>query len=192
MLHAARKTTMTDHPTLSAAQQKWPNVPACYGWLSLDRRGDWRLQDERVSHRGLIAFLNQNYRCDAHGRWFVQNGPQQVFVRLSGTPWVFRMQPDGPVAHTGQVAGAIREVWLDDGGSVLLRTDLGSGLLDDRDLAAFLTKLTDASGALADDEALISVMNGQSDSVFWQGLPVQAIAAVNLENCLKFVANPQP
>ncbi|WP_416346426.1 DUF2946 family protein, partial [Escherichia coli] len=21
---------------------KWPNVPNCFGWLALDRRGQWR------------------------------------------------------------------------------------------------------------------------------------------------------
>ena len=26
---------------------KWPDVPACYEWLALDRRGQWRLQGER-------------------------------------------------------------------------------------------------------------------------------------------------
>ncbi len=183
---------MTDSPTLTAAQRKWPNVPACFGWLTLDRRGDWRLQDERVSHPGLITFLNQNYRCDESGRWFVQNGPQQVFVRLAGTPWIFRMQPDGPLAHTGQPAGEIRQVFVDDEGNVLLQTDLGSGLRDDRDLAAFLAKLSDACGAPADEEALISLMHGQSGGVYWQKLPVQAMSAVNLENSLKFVADPQP
>ena len=27
---------------------KWPNVPAVYGWLTLDRRGNWLLQGERI------------------------------------------------------------------------------------------------------------------------------------------------
>jgi hypothetical protein len=33
-----------------------PEVPACYGWLSLDRRGRWRLRGETVTHAGLKAF----------------------------------------------------------------------------------------------------------------------------------------
>ena len=73
-----------------SAIAKWPNVPACYDWLSLDRRGDWRLQGERVTHHGFIALLNRQYGVDEHGCWFVQNGPQRVFVRLDYTPWVFR------------------------------------------------------------------------------------------------------
>ena len=183
---------MPDTPTLTAAQRKWPNVPACYGWLSLDRRGDWRLQDERVSHHGLIAFLNQNYRCDAQGRWFVQNGPQQVFVRLACTPWVFRMQPTGPVAHTGQAAGDVTAVYLDEEGSILLETALGIGLLDDRDLSAFLATCVDANGAPADEVQFMATLSGQPNQAFWQGLALQPIAAVNLKFRFKFEADPQP
>ncbi len=51
---------------------RWPNVPACYGWLSLDARGRWRLQDETISHPGMIAFLNANYTCEADGSWLVK------------------------------------------------------------------------------------------------------------------------
>ena len=30
--------------SLPAAMAKWPNVPAVYGWLSLDRRGNWLIR----------------------------------------------------------------------------------------------------------------------------------------------------
>lgn len=46
---------------------QWPKVPACYGWLSLDRRGCWRLKGQVISHRGLISFINSHY--DADGSW---------------------------------------------------------------------------------------------------------------------------
>ena len=75
-----------------SAIARWPNVPACYDWLSLDRRGDWRLQGERVTHRGLIEFMNRQYGSDETGRWFVQNGPQRVYVELAATPWIFHRQ----------------------------------------------------------------------------------------------------
>ena len=60
-----------------SAIAKWPNVPACYEWLSLDRRGDWRLRGERVTHRGLIDFINRQYAVDETGRGVVHNGPQR-------------------------------------------------------------------------------------------------------------------
>ena len=85
-----------------SAIAKWPNVPACYDWLSLDRRGNWRLQGERVTHRGLIEFMNRQYGSDESGCWFVQNGPQRVFVSLAYTPWVLRREGDAFVTHNGQ------------------------------------------------------------------------------------------
>ncbi len=121
-----------------SAIAKWPNVPACYDWLSLDRRGDWRLQGERMTHSGLINFINRQYGCDESGCWFLQNGPQRVFVTLAYTPWVFRRQGEAFVSHTGEAAGEIKAIYLDEEGSILLETTFGIGLLDDRDLPTFL------------------------------------------------------
>ena len=61
---------------------KWPNVPAVFGWLSLSRRGDWLLKGEPVHNPGIRDFFGRNYACDDTGRWFVQNGPQRVYVLL--------------------------------------------------------------------------------------------------------------
>ena len=38
-----------------AALKKWPNVPACYGWLALDARGEWYMRDERVQAAGAVS-----------------------------------------------------------------------------------------------------------------------------------------
>lgn len=125
-------------PDVSAAV-KWPPVPACYGWLSLDRRGSWRLQGEPVRHPGLIAFINAHYAADESGRWIFQNGPQAVFASLDYTPLVWRMDFDGSLtAHTGAAAGAVAAAYLDEEGSVLLHAARGIGLLDDRNLGAFV------------------------------------------------------
>ena len=87
------------------ALQKWPNVPHCFGWLALDKRGDWYMRDDRVQalgyfpqakgsklvHVKLIEFIQRNYLHDEHGQWYFQNGPQRVFVELACTPFVWRM-----------------------------------------------------------------------------------------------------
>ena len=75
------------------AMAKWPDVPQCFGWLSLDVRGRWRIQGELIAHTRAQAFLSRHYRADEQGRWYVQNGPQQVFVALDYTPWIYRWQP---------------------------------------------------------------------------------------------------
>lgn len=82
---------------------KWPNVPDCYGWLALDRRGQWRMRNEFaqeknlpgqvIEHPALKEFISRNYASDALGRYFFQNGPQRVFVSLDLTPWIVRIIP---------------------------------------------------------------------------------------------------
>jgi len=82
---------------------KWPNVPHCFGWLALDRRGQWRMRDELtqqnnlpgqvIQHAALNEFIARNYACDELGRYFFQNGPQRVFITLDITPWIVRMIP---------------------------------------------------------------------------------------------------
>jgi len=132
-----------------AAMAKWPNVPDCRGWLSLDRRGQWRLQGSVVRHAGLAEFIGRNYTCDETGAWFMQNGPQRVWVELEATPWVFRMAGDDSfVAHTGDAAGGIEAAWLVDDESLCLRTAQGLfGLIDDRDLLALLERITRLDGS---------------------------------------------
>ncbi len=174
-----------------SASAKWPDVPACYNWLSLDRRGDWRLQGERVTHRGLIGFISRNYGFDESGRWFMQNGPQRVFVSLSYTPWVFRREDDGFVSHTGQPAGNVRAVLLDDEGSVLLETELGIGLLDDRDLATFIGQCMHRDRQAVDETAFADLMAGRTAEIRWQNLPVEPIAAVDVKKRYKFTPQPQ-
>ena len=83
---------------------KWPDVPHCFGWLALDRRGQWRMRDEYaqqnqlsgnvIRHEALTEFIARNYACDALGRYFFQNGPQRVFITLDATPWIVRLIPD--------------------------------------------------------------------------------------------------
>src|SRR5215203_7506911 len=70
---------------------KWPNVPAVYGWLTLDRRGNWLLKGERINNPAIIEFIGRNYEPDAQGRWYFQNGAQRVYVELEYTPMVYRV-----------------------------------------------------------------------------------------------------
>src|SRR5262245_10851898 len=72
------------------AMAKWPNVPNVYGWLNLDRRGNWMIKGDRIANEGVTAFIGRNYAPDEQGRWYFQNGPQRVFVTLDYTPFVIR------------------------------------------------------------------------------------------------------
>ncbi len=130
------------------AMAKWPNVPACYGWLGLDARGDWYMRDERIQAKGpftkskgsrlehdkLIAFIGRNYTHDEMGCWFFQNGPQRVYVELEATPWIWRLQPDGSLqSHTGQPVRMQRCI-TDEYGRLYIDTEQGFGLLHTQDV----------------------------------------------------------
>jgi hypothetical protein len=124
--------------SVQRALEKWPNVPNCFGWVSLNRRGQWLIKDEQITHKRAIQFIERNYAHDEHGRWFVQNGPQRAFCDLEYTPMVYRLDIDSGISsHTNARCKSISAVILDDEGNLLLETNLGIGILDDRDLLAF-------------------------------------------------------
>lgn len=165
-----------------AAIAKWPDVPACFGWLRLTRRGEWRVPDGPIRHPGLSAFIGRNYETDATGRWFFQNGPQQVFVGLDYTPFILRLAtPDTLVTHTGLPVNHISDAWLDDEGSLLLACEHGIGLLEDRDLAAFCHHL---DGNLESPEGPLHLN--------WNGrqLTLGRIARAEVPARFSFVAEP--
>jgi len=113
---------------------KWPNVPAVFGWLSLDRRGQWRIKGEKIANAALREFIGRNYECDPQGRWYFQNGPQRVYVKLEYTPLVVHFEGETLLDHRGRPFHA-ESMLLDDAGSVLMAGEGTVALLDDRDLA---------------------------------------------------------
>ena len=137
-----------------AALLKWPQVPACHGWLGLDARGDWYMRDDRVQaagtfpavkgsrleHAALVAFIARNYEADAEGGWYFQNGPQRVYVELEAAPLVIGVQrhPEGYLlaAHTGTGVGPVKSAWVDEHGRLFLDTEAGFGLVRSLDMDA--------------------------------------------------------
>ena len=120
------------------ALAKWPDVPDVYGWLALDRRGNWLLRGERIGNRALRDFIGRNYAADGRGCWYFQNGPQRVFAALAYTPLVLHLQGDALFDHCGRTFEAPHQEFVDEEGSVLVAGASGVGLLDDRDLARYV------------------------------------------------------
>jgi len=184
---------------------KWPNVPAVYGWLRLDRRGQWWIKSgliktvaggfERIANPALADFIGRNYAADAEGRWYFQNGPQRVFVALDYTPWVYRLDDAGGafLAHTGAAPRAPEAAFLDDAGALLLETEMGIGVLLDRDLPAVLERLADDRG-LAVERRLEEVAQGGEARLMLHGrtLAVGFIRAGDVPRRFGFVARPAP
>lgn len=141
-----------DQDVLSALA-RWPDVPAAYGWLSLDGRGRWHFHPQGASADGgpgesitntqILGFIDRNYEHDETGRWFFQNGPQRVYLRLDVAPLILRYSDDKQslVAHTGKPCGAVMSWWLDDSGRLFAQTEAGPGVIDDRDLMSILADM---------------------------------------------------
>ena len=124
-----------------AAMAKWPDVPAVYGWLALDARGQWRLKGEVLSQRALLAFFGRNYLCDSAGCWLVQNGPQRVYVALETAPLVLRRHPGfWQAAPTGE-NGAVTALYLTPEGECYAAFACTLAAIDDRDLAVVLNEM---------------------------------------------------
>ncbi len=143
------------------AMKKWPNVPAVSGYISLDQSGHWRHHPagdanqhpgqvgERIAHQGLLAFFNRNYQADEQGRWFIQNGPQRVYVRLDAAPLIVSLAQDQAHLqdHTGRPVETIQAWYISAEGRLYLRTSAGPALLAGRDVPALLEQLhTDQHG----------------------------------------------
>ncbi|MBJ7262356.1 MAG: DUF2946 family protein [Burkholderiaceae bacterium] len=145
------------------ALARWPNVPAAYGWLSLNPRGAWRFHrggnanlgsaGEPIGNTRIQAFIGRNYTHDDKGRWFFQNGPQRVYLRLDTAPYIVHQTTEGRlVTHTGSIFGPVARWILDDAGRMYAQSDTGPAAIDDRDLAAVCESLHLEDGAAAIDE----------------------------------------
>lgn len=188
-----------------AAMARWPQVPAVAGWLSLDPRGNWRLhpqgdadaggRGEAITNDRILAFFNRNYAAEADGRWFVQNGPQRVYVRIDGAPLVLRTGGDGATlqTHTGHPVTRIDAWWLDDAGRLFASTNVGPAMIEDRDLDAVVQGLclpdgSPAADRLADGDSIDALRYpaGGLDAA----APFTELAAADVPARLGFAALP--
>lgn len=166
---------------VKAALAKWPKVPACYGWLALDQRGQWRMRDdacqavgapgEIIRHTALIDFIQRNYQSDQNGCWYFQNGPQKVFVNLTSAPYILRLHSNADAEiqarlHDGQELPAPLRVAMNADGQLLLGWETAFAALDDRDLQ-LLCRVLYQHQQPASDEAIADWLGsgGQSGSL---------------------------
>ncbi len=129
------------------AVKRWPNVPAVYGWLSLSARGDWRLHPlgdaqtggpgEGITNPQILGFMGRNYASEPDGKWFFQNGPQRVYVRLDAAPYIVHVEPNTAAltTHNGRVVQNVLGWFADERGQLYAQTELGAVRIDDRDLS---------------------------------------------------------
>lgn len=147
------------------AMKRWPNVPALFGWLGLDRRGRWLVQGETISHPRIIDVINRNYAADEHGRWYFQNGPQRGYMQLESAPLVLFVGEDSErlVTHTGREVEQVRAAYLDEEGALMLVTEHGPAEVAGTDLQWILDRLS-IDGQPVDDQALATALELPSES----------------------------
>ena len=192
---------------------KWPNVPHCFGWLALDRRGQWRMRDEYaqtnqlpgnvIQHVALNEFISRNYAHDSLGRYFFKNGPQRVFITLDATPWIARMIPgeSGPQLST-QCGTEIKPhgALSDEKGNIYITGSIPQSLSDQINSTVF-TQTESLSVALLHDHDL-DLFSDQSQveedacsfrgSWQWDGkdLPIEPIHSAELAGRFHFIKAP--
>jgi Protein of unknown function (DUF2946) len=186
------------------AMARWPNVPAVYGWLRLDGRGRWLIKDQPIGNAIVSAFISRNYLCDDQGRWYFQNGPQQVFVALDYTPFVYRVwqNADGTLAaeaHTGTPLQGPDRCWMDEHGTVLLACGQCIGSVDDQSLVALAQALIGADGKPLDEDGLNHLIGKDGTSAIgatlaWNGrhILIERIARHDVPARFGFDPAPQP
>jgi hypothetical protein len=186
---------------VKAAMARWPNVPAVYGWLELTARGEWRIKGEPIDNRSIRDFIARNYTHDAEGNWFFQNGPQRVFVSLEATPLIYRLDESARLqAHTGAHPRELRGAFADAEGRLLLVTELGPGLVDSRDTAAFAERMVDRQGHALDEHSLGRWMTGDGEAFLkpdglevqlgGTAIPVERVRSSDWPATFGFVARP--
>ena len=196
---------------------KWPNVPDCYGWLALDRRGQWRMRDEFtqlnnlpgqvIEHKALKEFIARNYACDELGRYFFQNGPQRVYITLDATPWIVRILPsDKGLNFINQChqnmdpAGALS----DEKGNIYIVGNLNQIIYNSRDRKnGQFTESNSQTIALLHDHDLdqfsgLAKLHEEACSFggswVWQGkqLSLDPIHSEELASRFHYIVKPQP
>lgn len=194
---------------------KWPNVPDCFGWLSLDRRGKWRMVDEFaqqnqlpgqvIEHTALNEYIYRNYACDSFGRFFFQNGPQRVFITLSATPWIARMIPgeNGTQILTQcQVNMKPSAALSDELGNIYILGSTIQTICTDLDHQEFETSERSAIALLHDHDldlfSELAKLHKEACSFGgsweWHGeeLPIDPIHSAELSKKFGFIKKPKP
>jgi len=200
------------------AIKRWPNVPAVYGWLSLSARGQWRIHQDGMAHLGgagesipnqqITAFINRNYGHDDKGRWFFQNGPQRVYVRIDAAPYIVSVtgQPARLQTHNNLEIQSVQRWLIDTQGRLFLECEHGPGMVCDHDLELVIESLITQDGMALLDRLQEHMIPCQETKVRFSpentAFPVETLHSFSsvqvipddlaIDRLLGFVTNPQP
>lgn len=182
------------------AMQRWPNVPALFGWLGLDRRGRWLIKGEPITHPRIIDTISRNYAADAQGRWFFQNGPQRGYLQLEYAPLILRATADDStlITHTGLRVERLTQAFLDETGAILLLTEHGPAEILSTELDWILQRLSQDSQPIDETQlaTALALPSGETTGISLQvgssQLPLARLDSAEAPAHLNFVREPQP
>jgi len=179
-----------------ASLAKWPNVPAVFGWLRLDARGQWWLREERLNQAAIVSgrgallkiVLDDGEPAPAGAELELVGDPKGFFVARrgeAGWQWLPDIDPGTP-----------RLALLDEGGRLFVEAGGELAVVDDRELLA----LSDAMRRSADGQPPTA-----ADWAAWQegglalqlrlpegSLPLRPLAAADVSRRYGVVLSPQP
>jgi Protein of unknown function (DUF2946) len=183
---------------VTRAMQRWPNVPALFGWLALDRRGRWLIKGEPITHSRIVETINRNYGVDEHGRWYFQNGPQRGYIELAYAPFVLRRHRDGFITHTGLQVERPSQLVLDEEGTVSISTEHGLGEIAGADLDWVLERLLIDAQPIDEDalQTLLELPSGtETEAIISIGrtdVHVVRLDAIDAPQAFGFDRQPEP
>ncbi|HEX2281468.1 MAG TPA: DUF2946 family protein [Thermomicrobiales bacterium] len=124
-----------------------------------------------------------------------------MFVALAYAPWVLRVGADGTMTtHTSKPVASLKGAWMDQQGIIVLQTELGAALIDDRDIESISAWLSGPDGAACDEdritEALERIQAGE-DAGLWLShgecrVPLLSLQSQEVPARLAFVREPKP
>lgn len=193
------------------AMEKWPNVPAVYGWLSLNQAGLWRFHSggdyqrgvpgESISNSTLTEFIGRNYAHDERSYWFFQNGPQRVFVGLDATPWIAHLDQELHLRKQDHsLIGTVNHWYIDEQGKLYALTPEGMVLIQGRDVQSLFEQFTfqqtpEALAIPLQEEHLLQVLEQGVKLKLLHArytAPFSAVKLKDIEAIGGFVAVPTP
>ena len=147
---------------VKAAMAKWPNVPAVFGWLSLNGRGNWRIKDDPIDNEAINEFIGRNYMNDGCGNCFSRMGRSACMSLLKLRRGYTGSTNSSGSPRTRRSSARVRQAFADENGRLYFETEWDQAWLGRSRHACVFGAHIDVEGQALDDKALADWNAGES------------------------------